>query len=59
MSNVRVIQFPNERFTRFDDVLDTSIAGSYVYIEDRSNDGAGYKAGLIVGVVGKHIFTLL
>jgi hypothetical protein len=56
---VCIIQFPSERFTRFDDVLDTSIAGSYVYIEDRSNDGAGYKTGLIVGVVGKHIFTLL
>lgn len=52
-SNVRIIDLPNEWFTRSEDVLDTSIANSYVYIEDRSDDGAGYQTGLIVGVVGK------
>jgi hypothetical protein len=51
--NVRIIGLPNEWFTRSEDVLDTSIVGSYVYVEDRSNDSAGSKAGLIVGVVGK------
>lgn len=52
--NVRIVDFPiHNQFSRSDDVLDTSIAGSYVYVEDRSNDGAGYKTGMIVGVVGK------
>lgn len=50
---VRIIDLPNEWFARSEDVLDTSISGSYVYVEDRSNDNAGYKAGLIVGVVGR------
>lgn len=51
---MRIVDFPiHNQFSRSDDVLDTSIAGSYVYVEDRSNDGAGYKTGMIVGVVGK------
>lgn len=50
---MRIIDLPSEWFARSEDVLDTSISGSYVYVEDRSNDSAGYKAGLIVGVVGR------
>lgn len=60
MPKVRRIEFPGDKwFPRSDDLLDMSIPGSYVYIEDRSNDGAGYKTGLIVGVVGKSTFSLI
>jgi hypothetical protein len=60
MPKVRRIDIPGDKwFSRSDDVLDTSIPGSYVYIEDRSNDGAGYKTGLVVGVVGKSKFSVI
>ncbi|KAF5016135.1 hypothetical protein F66182_12285 [Fusarium sp. NRRL 66182] len=54
-SNVRKAGLPKDWFTRSEDVLDTSIAGSYVYIQDRSDGGAGHKTGLIVGVVDDQI----
>lgn len=55
-SNVRIIDFPGKWFPRSEDVLDTPIAESYTHIEGRDNDGAGYKTGVIVGVVGMHTF---
>ncbi|KAE8552037.1 hypothetical protein EYB25_005928 [Talaromyces marneffei] len=66
-SNLRITEFlVNNRFSRSDNVLDTTVAGSYEYIEARGNDDPehGYETGVIVGVVvfafiGAFVFVLL